>query len=76
MSRWRPVKRQDFIKKLKNLGFEGPYSGSNHQFMRLENYTQTLPSDKEYSVNLLKLLLKQLERALDRPVPLKEWDDL
>ncbi len=76
MSRWRPVKRQDFIKKLKSLGFDGPFPGTNHHFMRLGTYTQTLPSDKEYSVDLLKRLLKQLETALNRTVTLKEWDGL
>lgn len=33
MSRWTPCKRRDFIRKLRKLGFEGPYSGTRHQFM-------------------------------------------
>jgi hypothetical protein len=28
-----PVKRRDPIRNLKTLGFEGPYSGGNHQYM-------------------------------------------
>jgi len=30
MGRWRPVKRRDFIKKLKKLGFEAPEPGGSH----------------------------------------------
>ena len=33
MSRWMPCKRRDFIKKLRQLGFDGPFSGTRHQFM-------------------------------------------
>lgn len=27
MSRWKPCSRRIFIQKLRQLGFEGPYSG-------------------------------------------------
>jgi hypothetical protein len=35
MAAWRPLKRRDFIRKLRALGFDGPYSGTRHQFMVL-----------------------------------------
>ena len=38
MSQWRPCKRRNFIKRLRKLGFEGPYSGTRHQFMVLGKY--------------------------------------
>ena len=38
MSPWQPCKRRVFIKRLRNLGFEGPFSGTRHQFMVFENY--------------------------------------
>ena len=28
-----PIKRKDLIYYLKQLGFEGPYPGGNHQYM-------------------------------------------
>jgi hypothetical protein len=28
-----PIGRKDLIRKFKNLGFSGPYSGGRHQFM-------------------------------------------
>lgn len=33
MSRWVPCKRRDFIQRLRKLGFEGPFSGTRHQFI-------------------------------------------
>ena len=31
MSRWTPCKRAEFIRKLRQLGFDGPFSGTRHQ---------------------------------------------
>jgi len=33
MPRFGPVKRQDLIRYLRELGFEGPYVGGRHQYM-------------------------------------------
>ena len=38
MSQWRRCKRRLFIKRLRKLGSEGPYSGTRHQFMILKNH--------------------------------------
>ncbi|HEY5297921.1 MAG TPA: hypothetical protein VIK59_08340 [Verrucomicrobiae bacterium] len=32
MAGWRPLKRRDFIRRLRALGFDGPFSGTRHQF--------------------------------------------
>ncbi len=29
----KPTKRKKLIRNLKNLGFDGPYAGGNHQYM-------------------------------------------
>ena len=76
MSKWTPCKRQDFIKKLRNLGFERPEPGGRHFYMRYEDYTLTLPSNKEYSVPQVRMLLKQIEYGLQRPITLEEWENL
>lgn len=76
MSKWAPCKRQDFIKKLRHLGFERPEPGGRHFYMRYKDYTLTLPSNKEYSVPQLKMLLKQIENRLQRPITLEEWENL
>ncbi len=41
MSRLGPIKRDAFIKKLKALGFEGPFPGKRHDFMVIGAYSQT-----------------------------------
>ncbi|TAE79685.1 MAG: type II toxin-antitoxin system HicA family toxin [Oscillatoriales cyanobacterium] len=37
----KPVKRRDLIYYLKQLGFDGPYSGKRHQFMLKDNLRVT-----------------------------------
>jgi hypothetical protein len=76
MPAWRPVKRRDFIRKLRALGFDGPYSGTRHQFMISGQHRQTIPTNAEYSVPQMRLLLRQVESILARPVALEEWDSL
>ena len=76
MPAWRPVKRRDFIRKLRALGFDGPYSGTRHQFMILGQHRQTIPTNAEYSVPQVRLLLRQVESILARPVALEEWNSL
>ena len=76
MPAWRPVKRRDFIRKLRALGFDGPYSGTRHQFMISGQHRQTIPTNAEYSVPQLRLLLRQVESILARPVALEEWNPL
>jgi len=33
MPRLGPIKRRDLIRYLRQLGFEGPFSGGRHEFM-------------------------------------------
>jgi hypothetical protein len=35
MNRWKPCKRNDFLRRMRKLGFDGPFSGARHQFMLL-----------------------------------------
>jgi predicted RNA binding protein YcfA (HicA-like mRNA interferase family) len=76
MPAWRPLKRRDFIRKLRALGFDGPYSGTRHQFMISGQHRQTIPTNSEYSVPQLRLLLRQVESILARTVALEEWNSL
>jgi len=38
MSRWAPCKRRDFIRRLREIGFDGPFSGTRHQFTVYEEH--------------------------------------
>jgi hypothetical protein len=76
MAGWRPLKRRDFIRRLRALGFDVPFSGTRHQFMIFGQHRQTIPTNSEYSVPQIRLLLRQVESILARPVSLDEWNSL
>jgi hypothetical protein len=76
MSQWRPCKRNDFVRRLRQLGFKGLYSGAKHQFMVYENHRLTIPSNREYSVPQLRMMLHEVERIVGREIPQDEWESL
>ena len=76
MAGWRPVKRREFMRKLRALGFAGPYSGTRHQFMTQGQHRQTIPTNAEFSVPQVRMLVRQVESILGRPVRLDEWESL
>ena len=76
MSQWQPCKRREFVKRLRGLGFSGPYSGTRHQFMLLENHRLSIPSNSEYSVPQLRMMIHEVESIIGRPIPAAEWDGL
>ncbi|MDZ8070691.1 MAG: hypothetical protein RMY64_34630 [Nostoc sp. DedQUE08] len=76
MSRWIPCKRRDFVKKLRPLGFDGPFSGTRHQFMVYGEYRLTIPSNDEYSVPQLRMMIREVEVILEREITLEEWNSL
>jgi hypothetical protein len=73
MARWLPCKRRLFIQKLKILGFIGPYSGARHEFMAITHHRLTIPSNDEYSVPQLKMMIGEIEYILEREITLEEW---
>jgi predicted RNA binding protein YcfA (HicA-like mRNA interferase family) len=76
MSRWNPCKRNDFIKRLRELGFEGAYFGAKHQFMVYGQNRLTIPSNSEYSVPQLRMMLREVEEIIERQVSIDEWNKL
>lgn len=73
---WNPCKRKDFIRRLRKLGFDGIYSGTRHQFMIFEQFRLTIPSNSEYSVPQLKMMMREVETILGREISAEEWNDL
>lgn len=76
MSQWKPCKRRDFIRKLSKLCFKGPYSGTRHQFLIFENHRMAIPSNAEYSMPELRIMIRKVEEILDRKINLDEWEKL
>ncbi|MBI3763278.1 MAG: type II toxin-antitoxin system HicA family toxin [Chloroflexi bacterium] len=72
MPRLGPVKRNDLIRYLKRLGFEGPYSGGKHQIMVKGDITLRLPNPHQSDIGK-ELLVRVLRQArIDRG----EWERL
>ncbi len=74
--RWSPCKRREFIRRLRKLGFEGPVSGTRHQFMVYQQYRLAIPSNAEYSVPQLRFMLQEVARIIGREITVEEWNSL
>jgi predicted RNA binding protein YcfA (HicA-like mRNA interferase family) len=72
MPRFGPVKRKDLIHHLRELEFEGPYSGGRHQFMVRGDITLRIPNPHQGDIgkDLLARILNQA--TLSR----EEWERL
>lgn len=76
MGKWTPCKRRDFIRRLRKLGFEGPYSGTRHQFMLYQRYRLAIPSNSQYSVPQLRFMLREVENIIGREISSDDWNAL
>ncbi len=61
MPSFGPVSRNELISYLRQLGFEGPYSGGKHQFMIKGNLTIRVPNPHQTDIGreLLSRILRQ-----------------
>ena len=72
MPRFGPIKRQDLIYYLEQLGFDGPFFGRKHQIMTKDAITLRLPNPHRSDVGR-ELLIRILRQAhIDRD----EWERL
>lgn len=57
----RPISRLELVRRLRRLGFEGPFSGGKHSFMRKGDLKLRIPNPhgEDVGVALLKEILKQ-----------------
>ncbi len=67
-----PVRRDELVRFLRLVGFEGPISGGNHQFMIRGDLRLHIPNPHTYEIgrDLLVRILKQA--GIDR----QTWEDL
>jgi len=61
LSKLAPVTRRNLVKRLRELGFEGPFSGGKHSFMTKGDLILTVPNPHKdrISADLLQRILKQ-----------------
>ena len=70
MPRLTPCARSEFIRKLKSLGWDGPFAGSKHQLMSAPgkpNVVLPNPHQGDIGVDLLSRILR--DAGIDRD----EW---
>ena len=58
----KPVSRRELIRKLRQIGFSGPFSGGKHQFMEHGNFKISIPNPhgKDIGKNLLRRIISDL----------------
>jgi predicted RNA binding protein YcfA (HicA-like mRNA interferase family) len=61
MPKLGPVSRRELIRRLQQLGFEGPFAGGKHPQMRRGTLTLIVPNEHQgdLTVDLLVRILKQ-----------------
>ena len=61
MAKLTPVSWREFVRRLQELGFDGPYAGGKHPQMRRGDLTVIIPNSHEgdVGVGLLTRLLRQ-----------------
>ena len=67
-----PIKRSDLIRYLRQLGFDGPYSGGKHQFMVKDDVTVRLPNPHQGDIGRHFLVRILRQAGIDR----SEWEKL
>lgn len=69
MPRLAPISWRELVKRLRKLGFDGPFEGGKHPYMIKGNIVITLPNPhrSDVSVDLLRRILRQAR------VSRKEW---
>lgn len=72
MPPFKPIKRKELIKALKEAGFEGPFAGGRHEFLIKGELRLILPNphQSEISRDLLARILRQANLTRE------EWENL
>lgn len=71
MPNLNPVSRRELIRKLTALGFEGPFPGGKHQWMRRGRLRLTIPNPHKRAID--PGLIRRILRAAGLTV--EEWLD-
>lgn len=67
-----PIKRKDLIRCFRRLGFDGPYSGGNHQFMTKADLSIRIPNPHQSDIGK-ELLVRILRQA---GIEREDWEKL
>ena len=73
MPPWGPVPRRRLIRTLRAVGYDGPFPGGNHEYMRrADGVKLTIPNPHsgDIDVGLLRRILRQAG------ITREEWEEL
>ncbi len=72
MPAFGPVSRRELVRALRRAGFEGPFAGTRHDFMRRGEVTVRIPNPHrgDISRDLLARVLRQADLSRE------EWEAL
>ena len=61
----KPLSRRELIKKLRTLGFDGPFGGGKHSYMRKYGQRIIIPNPHrgDLGVKLIRKIIRQLEMS-------------
>ncbi len=66
MPKLHPISRRELIRRMKQLGFEGPFPGTRHDFMRRPSDQMKVPipraegKSREIGVKLQKIIMGEI----------------
>ena len=52
MTRLKPVSWREFVRRMRELGFDGPYAGGRHPQMRRGDITVIIPNPHEGEIGV------------------------
>jgi hypothetical protein len=58
------------------LGFVGPFSGTRHEFMVYQSERLSIPSNSEFSIPQLKMMVSEVQEIIGRSISADEWNGL
>lgn len=67
-----PLKRRELIRALRQLGFDGPFPGGNHQYMSKEQLKVTIPNPHRGDISKGLLVKILAEAGISR----EEWESI
>jgi predicted RNA binding protein YcfA (HicA-like mRNA interferase family) len=67
-----PVSRRELVRRLKALGFNGPFPGGKHEWMRRGSLRLTIPNPHAGDIDpgLIRRILRQAD------ISVEEWENV
>ena len=67
MAGLKPVSRRELVRKLTALGFDGPFPGGKHEWMRRDRLRITIPNPHASAIDsgLIRRILRQAGITVD-----------